>query len=83
MRHIHWDVLAPAFAQALTLVIFWVIWTLIGMFVMKYFVRQVPILNHAAILLWASFRVQIVVLVLFFLVASLAFPHRRCRAFSV
>jgi hypothetical protein len=68
MRQIHWDALAPAPAQALfTLVIFCVIWTLVGMFVMKYFVRQVPILNHAAILFWATFRVQIVVLALIFL----------------
>jgi hypothetical protein len=67
MRQIHWDAFAPASAQALTLLIFWVIWTFVGMFVMKYFVRQVPILNHAAILFWASFRAQIVVLVLLFL----------------
>ncbi len=50
MRQIHWDALAAAPAQAIiTLVVFCVIWTLVGMFVMKYFVRQVPILNHAAI----------------------------------
>ena len=60
-----WDAFS---AQALfTLVIFWAIWVFAGMFVMKYFVRQVPILNHAAILFWASFRVQIVVLALMFL----------------
>ena len=60
-----WDAFS---AQALfTLVIFWVIWVFAGMFVMKYFVRQVPSLNHAAILFWASFRVQIVVLALMFL----------------
>jgi|ERR1700733_3169826 len=34
---------------------------------MKYFVRQVPILNHAAILFWAALRVQIVALVLILL----------------
>lgn len=66
MLQIRWDALAPA--QALvTLVIFCVVWTLVGMFVMKFFVRQVPILNHAAILFWATFRVQIVVLALVFL----------------
>jgi hypothetical protein len=66
MLQIH--ALAPTLAQALfTLVIFCVIWTLVGMFVMKYFVRQVPILNHAAILFWATFRVQIVALALVFL----------------
>ena len=60
-----WDAFS---AQALfTLVIFWAIWVFAGMIVMKYFVRQVPILNHAAILFWASFRVQIVVLALMFL----------------
>jgi len=68
MRHIQSDALAPAPAQVLfTLAIFCVVWTLVGMFVMKYFVRRVPILNHAAILVWATFRVQILVLVLIFL----------------
>ena len=64
----HWDALAAAPAQALfTLAIFCVVWTLVGMFVMKYFVRQVSILNLAAILFWAVFRVQIAVLALIFL----------------
>jgi hypothetical protein len=64
----HWDALAAAPAQALfTLTIFCVVWTLVGMFVMKYFVRQVSILNLAAVLFWATFRVQIAVLVLIFL----------------
>jgi hypothetical protein len=68
MRQLHWDALAPAPAQALfTLAVFCVVWTLVGMFVMKYFVRQVPILNHAAILFWATFRVQIAILALIFL----------------
>jgi hypothetical protein len=65
MWQIHWDTLAMAPTQALfILAIFCVVWTLIGMFVMKYFVRQVPLLNHAAILFWATFRVQIGALVL-------------------
>jgi hypothetical protein len=68
MWQIHWDTLAMVPTQALfTLAIFCVVWTLVGMFVMKYFVRQVPILNHAAILFWATFRVQIGALVLIFL----------------
>jgi hypothetical protein len=68
MWQIHWGALALAPARALfTLAIFCVIWTLVGMFVMKYFVRQVPILNHAAILFWATFRVQIVALALIYL----------------
>ncbi len=68
MRQLHWDGLALVPAQALfTLAIFCVVWTLVGMFVMKYFVRQVPILNHAAILFWATFRVQTVVLASIFL----------------
>ena len=65
MWQIHWDTLPMAPTQALfILAIFCVVWTLIGMFVMKYFVRQVPLLNHAAILFWATFRVQIGALVL-------------------
>jgi hypothetical protein len=68
MLQIGWDAMAPAPIQALfTLVIFSVIWTLVGMFAMKYFVRQVPLLNLAAILFWATFRVQIVVLASIFL----------------
>jgi hypothetical protein len=64
----HLDALAAAPVQALfTLTIFCVVWTLVGMFVMKYFVRQVSILNLAAVLFWATFRVQIAVLVLIFL----------------
>jgi hypothetical protein len=64
MREIHWDGLVPSLTQALFTITIFVIWTLVGAFVMKYFVRQVPILNHAAILFWAAFRVQIVVLAL-------------------
>ncbi len=64
----YWDVLAAAPAQALfTLVIFCVVWTRVGSLVMKYFAPQVPVLNHAAILFWATFRVQIAVLALIFL----------------
>ena len=58
MQHIHWA-LAPSLNQALFVIIALCIWTLIGAFVMKYFVRQVPIRNHAAILFWAALRVQI------------------------
>jgi hypothetical protein len=47
----------------------------------EYFVRQIPILNHAAILFWATFRVQIVVLALIFWLASLAFRCVRSRVF--
>jgi len=67
MRQIHWDVLAPSLAQALYIVTILCVWTIIGMFVMKYFVRQVPLLNHAAILFWATLRMQIVVLALIYL----------------
>jgi len=37
------------------------------MFVMKYFARRVPLLNHAAILFWATLRVQIVAFGLIYL----------------
>jgi len=64
MQQIHWDALAPSLAEALYMITILCVWTIVGMFVMKYFVRQVPILNHAAILFWAILRVQIVVLAL-------------------
>jgi hypothetical protein len=67
MRQIHWDASAPSLAQALYIVTILCVWTLVGMFVMKYFVRQVPLLNHAAILFWATLRMQIVVLGLIYL----------------
>ncbi len=66
MQHIHWA-LAPSLNQALFTIIAFCVWTLIGAFVMKYFVRQVPIRNHAAILFWAALRVQIVVFALILL----------------
>ena len=66
MWQIHW-LWAPSLAQALFTIIAFCVWTLIGAFVMKYFVRQVPILNHAAILFWATFRVQIAVFALILL----------------
>ena len=67
MQQSHWDALAPSIAQAPYMLTILCVWTIVGMFVMKYFVRQVPILNHAAILFWAILRVQIVVLALIFL----------------
>ena len=66
MPHIYWA-LAPSLYQALFTGIVFCVWTLVGTLVMKYFVRQVPILNHAAILFWATFRVQIVVFALIIL----------------
>ena len=66
MQHIHWA-LAPSLNQALFTIIVFGVWTLIGAFVMKYFVRQVPVRNHAAILFWAALRVQIVVFALILL----------------
>jgi len=63
MQHIHWA-LAPSLNQALFMIILFCLWTLIGSFVMKYFVRQAPISTHAAILFWATLRVQIVVIAL-------------------
>jgi hypothetical protein len=66
MPHIYWA-LAPSLDQALFTGIVFCVWTLVGTLVMKYFVRQVPILNHAAILFWATFRVQIVVFALILL----------------
>jgi hypothetical protein len=67
MRQIHWDMFAPSLAQALYILTILCVWTIVGTFVMKYFVRQAPILNLAAILFWAIFRVQIVLLALVFL----------------
>jgi hypothetical protein len=39
-------------------------WTLLGMFVTKYFAPQVPLVGHAFVLFWASLRVFLVALVL-------------------
>jgi hypothetical protein len=76
MPQIHWTALAPSLAQALYMLTILCVWTIVGMFVMKYFVRQVPILNHAAILFWAIFRVQIVVLALILLISIFGFSVR-------
>ena len=59
--------LVPSLDQSLFVIIVFCVWTLVGTFVMKYFVRRVPILNHAAILFWAALRVQIFVLTLILL----------------
>ena len=76
MQQIHWDALAPSLAQALYMITILCVWTIVGMFVMKYFVRQVPILNHAAILFWAILRVQIVVLPLISLCSAFGISVR-------
>jgi len=60
MRQIPWDALGPLPAQALYMGAILCVWTIVGMFVMKYFARRVPLLNHATILFWATLRVQIV-----------------------
>jgi hypothetical protein len=67
MRQIHWDAFEPSLAQALYAVAFLAVWTIVGMLLMKYFVRQVPLLSHAAILFWATLRVQIAVLAIVYL----------------
>src|SRR5262249_54854634 len=67
MRTIPWDALGPLPAQALYMVAILCVWTIVGMFVMKYFARRVPLLNHAAILFWATLRVQIVAFGLIYL----------------
>jgi hypothetical protein len=70
-----WAAAAPWFTQTLvTMAVFCVVWTLLGMLVMKFFVRQVPILTHAAILFWATLRVQIVVLAFISLCRVLGVP---------
>jgi len=71
-------------AQALLTLAIFCIWMLVGVLVMKYFVREVPILNHAAILFWATLRVQIVVLALIYLGGVFGFPLRALSSlFSV
>ena len=69
MPHTYWA-LAPSLNQVLFTIIAFCVWTLIGALVMKYFVRQVPILNHAGILFWAAFRVQIIFFVLILLASA-------------
>jgi len=76
MQQIHWGAVAPSLAQALYMITILCVWTIVGMFVMKYFVRQVPILNHAAILFWAILRVQIVVLALISLCSAFGISVR-------
>jgi hypothetical protein len=73
MQQIHWEL---SLVQALYAVTILCVWTIVGMFVMKYFVRQVPLLNHAAILFWATLRVQIVVLALVYLGSILGISVR-------
>jgi hypothetical protein len=63
MREIHWDSIGLALGQALFgVVLLSLVWTLLGMLVMKYFVRHVPLVSHAIILFWAIFRVLLAVL---------------------
>jgi hypothetical protein len=73
---------APSLDQALFMVIAFCAWTLVGALVMKYFVRQVPIVNLAAILFWAAIRVQIVVLALILLVSMIGISLRPFVALS-
>lgn len=75
MWQFRWAATAPWLTQTLiTMAVFCVVWTLVGMLVMKFFVRQVPILTHAVILFWATLRVQIVALALIALCRLLGVP---------
>src|SRR5262245_845125 len=42
------------------LVLYAVVLTFLGMFALKYFVRQLPLLSHAMLFFWAVFRVLLV-----------------------
>jgi hypothetical protein len=74
--------LTPSLNQALFIVIAFCVWTLVGALVMKYFVRNVPIVNLAAILFWAAIRVQIVILALILLASMLGISLRPLLALS-
>ena len=80
MRPMEWVTSSSALASALlTLAVFCAAWTIVGMLVMKFLVRQAPILDHAAIMFWAIVRVQLAVL---FLVVLLGFFGVRPAALS-
>lgn len=67
MREIHWDLMGPALGHALFYTaLLSLAYTLLGMFIMKYFVPKVPLISHAIILFWAIFRVMLVAIVLIF-----------------
>jgi hypothetical protein len=81
MRQILGGASAPLLTQALFAIASLCIWTIVGMFVMKFFVRKVPLLDHAAILFWATLRVQIVVLALIFVLNTLGISMRPLSGF--
>lgn len=81
MRQIFGNAAAPLLTQALFAIASLCIWTLVGMFVMKFFVRKVPLLDHAVILFWATLRVQIVVLALIFVLDILGIAMRPLSGF--
>jgi hypothetical protein len=61
MRTINWSVLGPVLLQVmLNVTIMTLVMTLFGTAVLKYFVRNVPLLSHAFIFFWAMFRVMVV-----------------------
>ena len=50
--------MAGALVQTIiVLVLYALVLTFVGMFALKYFVRQLPLLSHAMIFFWAVFRV--------------------------
>ena len=50
--------MAGALVQTVIMVVLYaLVLTFLGMFVLKYFVRQLPLLSHAMIFFWAVFRV--------------------------
>ena len=48
----------------ITLVLYALVLTFFGMFALKYFIRQLPLLSHATIFFWAVFRVLLAATVL-------------------
>jgi hypothetical protein len=68
VRTIHWELMGPALGQVIfNITIMTLVVTLFGTFVMKYFVRTVPLLSLAFIFFWAMFRVMLVVVVITFI----------------
>lgn len=68
MQNINWNMVGPAFAQVLfNITVASLFLTVFGALLLKYFVRQVPILSCALLFFWALFRVLFVVSVLYFL----------------
>ena len=64
MRTIYWDRMLPILLQVLfSSLAFTCVATIVGMFIMKYFVRKASLFSLGIICFWSIFRVLLVVIV--------------------